>query len=163
DWSVSSNLSIGEWFVAFVFPSTTHREPRSLGCNLARRTGHRGIVMIGLDAIEKQSIATAVLYSVKTCQVARAAHVMLGTAETQKKLAALALFIVKGVRDPDVLFPGENPYVVRDLEGPDPEATARVADSPGAAQGHRSPGLGKWFAAGGSATSLALGGYGLYR
>jgi hypothetical protein len=157
DWSVSSNLVIAEWSVAFVFSSATHPEPATLACKLARKIGLRGVVLIGVDTIDKQFVATASLHSVKSCQTVRAAYTSLGASEMKKQLAALALFIAQGTRDTEVVVTSEDLSTVADLEPEPPKPVALVRDMSGA---HR---YGKWLAAGGSAAALAIGGFSLYR
>jgi len=165
DWSVSSNLVVAEWSVAFVFSSVTHPDPAVLACKLARFVGQSGVVLIGMETIEKNWSATASLYSVKSCQVVRAGYIVLGVDDRQTRLAALAQFVANGTRDSDVVVTTENLSAVRELAGRQPgeSIVSSPATGDSASPVGRSRGLGKWFVAGGAATALTLGGYGFYR
>jgi hypothetical protein len=164
DWSISSNLEVGEWFVAFVFASTTHPDPAALACKLARKVGLRGVILIGMDTIEKQSRASASLYGAKSCQIVRGGYTVLGTGPTQRKLAALALFIAQGTPDADVVAATENLTTLNELREPEPEGSAARAPMPSEMSRDSGPHrIRNWSAAGGAAAALALGVYGLYR
>jgi hypothetical protein len=165
DWSVSSSLVVSEWSVALVFLSATHPDPAVLACKLARFAGQSGVVLLGMEMVEKNWRATASLYSVQSGQVVRAGYTTLGSGELQKSSAALAQFIVNGITDPDVIVTAENLVAAREFTGPPPGGpivrSTHAVDS--AAPAATSRGLGKWFAAGGATAALGLGGYGLYR
>jgi hypothetical protein len=164
DWSVSSSLVISEWSIAFIPTSSMPPDPAVLGTKLARVTGSSGVLLIGMEMKEKAWVATASLYNVTSGQTIRSGYTALGAEDTQKRLAALALFLAKGTHDPDVVVTTDSAPSIGDLTAPQlaepsmPSVMPRDRATPPA----RSRRVGKWLVAGGSATMLALGGYSLY-
>lgn len=160
-WALSSNLAVSTSSVGFVFTSATHHEASALACKLAHTTGHRddGVVLVSMELEGKQWKVTASLYEEATCQLLRYGYVVLGNPAT-KDTGALARFITRGERAPDVVVTEEAPPSVFQKIASDrlTRTAVLVKPAPPPEPGH---GL-AWALAGGSAAMFAVGGYGLY-
>jgi hypothetical protein len=165
-WAVSSNLSAESSSVAFVFASSTHPEASTLACRLARATGNSsgGVVLTGMTTIGQTWALRASLYDARTCQLVRGGHVAFYAAANAKGGRALARFIARRARDPDVIVGADvDPakFQTPDSEG---EGTPKLLPAAPTAAATSTPrNWWAWGATAGSAAAFAIGGYGLYR
>jgi len=106
EWDVTSNLFVSESSIGFVITSATHPEPAVLARKLAIVSGEGdGVVLIGMGAAGQRVTSTASLYSVRSGQLVRGGYIVSDGPQddTSRRLRALAQFIARGTRDPDVV------------------------------------------------------------